>query len=985
MFDRFRVLVAVLLLSTGSSIATVAQGRALFVRHGNLVPSSTASNDASSLMRTLLAGPSGSERRAGVTTAIAPGTRLLGIATDGGRVVVDVSASFTTSADAELALEQIVKSLASLGYAQFSVRTPDPAAPKAWLEVGAAPPSTTPILDLPPPPVLPSKVTGVLTGKTIAVSPGHGYYWHSSLGWTTQRGNIGGLTEDIHTNEIAMEWVIPYLENAGARVISCRDRTRNTNEHIVDNDGGPGYVETGSWGLGGGAGFNSATYRFATTAAAETARATFTTTVAAAGAYPVWIGYKAGTNRATDARVLVEHAGGTSEVKIDQTADDLRLRYLGTFWFDPATPARVHVSNQSSQVGRVVIADHVRIGGGLGSIARGGTSNRPRWQEASRYWTQFAGAPSSVWNSVSSGEDNSDDVTARPRYAEWRGANAFVSIHTNAGGGTGTSSFIHNTSPSAGSSALQNAVHTQLISDIRSLYDPAWTDRGKKTANFGEVRVLSTMPGVLLELAFHDDPNKKDHVFLHDPNFRQVCGRAIARGVIRYFNQTAPFPPEPPTRVRVTQDGNGGLRVSWDAAAAASGYVVEESTDGLSFSGVGMTVTGTTWTTTPLPHGALRGYRVRATNASGQSLPTEVVVGRTGPTGRADVLLVQGFDRLEKNVKEPDNRRNYLARFLDAIGRIADYSVAIDSASNEALATNRVPIQNYRAVVFALGEESTADETFSLTEQNLVRAYLQIGGRVFVSGAEIAWDLDQQGSATDRAFYRTWLAASYVNDDANVYRAGPAAGSAFAGLPDLTFDNGTAGTYDVNYPDSLAPSGTGAKNSLLYRGTSFVAATEQVNGNARVLNWGFPFETITDRALAGRYMDRAIDFLLQPRALDVVRTATPGGTVPITIERPAHASAQYVLAASFSTQPGIPVGGGRTVPLVLDPLFATSFGSSAGVFQGFVGTLDGSGRANAQVNLPNLPIQGLRFYVSGVVLTGPTIVDVLPWRRVTVQ
>ena len=65
-----------------------------------------------------------------------------------------------------------------------------------------------------------------LAGRRIVVSPGHGYYWHSSLGWTTQRGVIDGLIEDVHTNEIMFDHVLPYLEGAGANVISCRARTR---------------------------------------------------------------------------------------------------------------------------------------------------------------------------------------------------------------------------------------------------------------------------------------------------------------------------------------------------------------------------------------------------------------------------------------------------------------------------------------------------------------------------------------------------------------------------------------------------------------------------------------------------------------------------------------------------------------------------------------------------------------------------------------
>ena len=53
-------------------------------------------------------------------------------------------------------------------------------------------------------------------------------------------------------------------------------------------------------------------------------------------------------------------------------------------------------------------------------------------------------------------------------------------------------------------------------------------DDGTQQANFGEVRELSTMPGCLIELAFHD--NEDDAEALADPRFRRVAARAIAHG-----------------------------------------------------------------------------------------------------------------------------------------------------------------------------------------------------------------------------------------------------------------------------------------------------------------------------------------------------------------------------------------------------------------------------------------------------------------------
>jgi len=59
----------------------------------------------------------------------------------------------------------------------------------------------------------------------------------------------------------------------------------------------------------------------------------------------------------------------------------------------------------------------------------------------------------------------------------------------------------------------------------------------------------------------------------------------------------------------------------------------------------------------------------------------------------------------------------------------------------------------------------------------------------------------------------------------------------------------------------------------------------------------------------------------------------------------------YVAALSLGTL-GIPVPGGRTIPLDLDALFVFSVGGLFGAFTGNVGTLDGSGTGFARLAIP---------------------------------
>ncbi len=123
---------------------------------------------------------------------------------------------------------------------------------------------------------------------------------------------------------------------------------------------------------------------------------------------------------------------------------------------------------------------------------------------------------------------NSDvdmELVERAAMANRLGADLFLSIHCNAGGGTGFESYIY---PDAGArtQALQGAIHEHL----GRLYGSyGLTDRGKKTANFAVLR-LTQMPAILLENLFID--TERDAAKLADSTFRQQIAGAIAGGLV---------------------------------------------------------------------------------------------------------------------------------------------------------------------------------------------------------------------------------------------------------------------------------------------------------------------------------------------------------------------------------------------------------------------------------------------------------------------
>ena len=132
--------------------------------------------------------------------------------------------------------------------------------------------------------------------------------------------------------------------------------------------------------------------------------------------------------------------------------------------------------------------------------------------------------------------DTTVSLSARTNDANKWGADAYVSIHINAGGGTGFESFVY---PNVGQATrnLQNAVHSEVMKVFSG-----FRDRGKKQANFHVLRETK-MSAVLTENGFID--TKKDADFLKsEANLRKI-GEAHALGVAKYFSLKKIAQPKP--------------------------------------------------------------------------------------------------------------------------------------------------------------------------------------------------------------------------------------------------------------------------------------------------------------------------------------------------------------------------------------------------------------------------------------------------------
>jgi hypothetical protein len=194
---------------------------------------------------------------------------------------------------------------------------------------------------------------------------------------------------------------------------------------------------------------------------------------------------------------------------------------------------------------------------------------------------------------------------------------------------------------------------------------------------------------------------------------------------------------------------------------------------------------------------------------------------------------------------------------------------AFETCANEAIISAAVNLPDYQAVFWLLGDESTADETFNSVEQARVRTYLQSGGNLFVSGSEVAWDLDAQarGTTTDEAFLHDYLKADYVSDDANNFSVSGIAGSIFDGL---NFTYGSS-PYPEDYPDAINAFGGSAVclryGNGLNAGIQFAGTFSGGSRSGKLVYLGFPFETISSAPMRQEVMRRALEFFFGTTAV----------------------------------------------------------------------------------------------------------------------
>ncbi len=758
-------------------------------------------------------------------------------------------------------------------------------------------------------------------GHGLTADADDGHPEDGDRGWYTQRPLLHGMIEDFG-NIDQLTYFVDYALNAGATVVPTRPVGFQPSEVVLDNVD-PGVTWSGDWKPSASTIYygnpGDVPYLYAEAAERETAVARYTPNIPESGWYPVYAWARPGADRISQLYRVV-HSGGGYEIRVNHRRVGRGWVWLGTHYFEAGDTGYVEISNLAPNpqaLPGVVIADAIRFGNGIGDIDRGtGPTGVPREFEASRYWVErMAGqnAPERVYD-LDGVDDQGDNVGAPPRMAalmnrETEGSywdRIYVSFHTNASGRQrGALGLFNGDHPTRLQREYATLVHDEVCSDMERLdegiaFQGDWNDTGGTIyggINYGEIRntyLNGELTATILEVAYHDKP--EDVELLVQPGFRRSVGRSTLQGIVRFLNRATegrvPIVnlPDSPGQVSARSTTEGTVALVWESPAQSSiggdpatGFVVYQSTDGNGYGPIQQidNPTARTATVSGLMPGSLVFFRISAVNDGGESVPSHPVAVRVPVRAPASVLLVDGVDHddasLLPSITLADNLGSTKAgggtapilraashsstdAFLAHADALQAAGIDFDSCHADAVTADAVALRRYATVIWILAKDQGPGQNPAAEEQRL-KAYLQNGGHLFVTGRALTWNIITPAEL--QQFYTFNLLPTSIGpqNQTALLQGGP--GTIFDGLDPIRID--------LSPGDLAGPGATPAppEGRTLQAYTDLMQGFAGVQGETpayRLVNFALPLQSIATPEARSQLMVRTLNFLRLPTA-----------------------------------------------------------------------------------------------------------------------
>jgi len=256
-------------------------------------------------------------------------------------------------------------------------------------------------------------------------------------------------------------------------------------------------------------------------------------------------------------------------------------------------------------------------------------------------------------------------------------------------------------------------------------------------------------------------------------------------------------------------------------------------------------------------------YNATATAVGHRSAVVTGLVVTDGVTVTQDFALAPAPSVLLVDDDGGQGYETYYTAALNALGR------GHDEWTVEALGSpSTADLVPYRVLVWFIGNDSSV--TLTSADQSVLASFLDGGGRLFVTGQDIGWDIGRSPSIAP--FYTDYLHATYVRDDTNLTTL---IGSDICAGQTIQI-GGSGGANNQTYPSEVSPADAEATPLFAYQGDG-TGALKVKDGAYKVVYFAFGFEAINSAADRQAVMDRVLDYLTDDEpAMRIEKAAEPG-------------------------------------------------------------------------------------------------------------
>ncbi|MEO7263823.1 MAG: family 10 glycosylhydrolase [Ferruginibacter sp.] len=280
------------------------------------------------------------------------------------------------------------------------------------------------------------------------------------------------------------------------------------------------------------------------------------------------------------------------------------------------------------------------------------------------------------------------------------------------------------------------------------------------------------------------------------------------------------------------------------------------------------------------------------------------IYSRSSNVAGPKVLIVDGFDRFGGSGSYPNSTHSFVTSYFKSLRNKA--ALQISSVADERIVDGSVLLTNYDIVVWFSGDESGTPLVLTTAERSAIKAFLDNGGKLLISGSEIAYTIGRSTSANyDLAFMSNYLKSAYVADGAATYT--PATGIVGTPFEGLNIPFGIV--YPEDFPDAVSPA-NGSINILNYNiapykaGVAYTGLFGAGTNPGALIYLSFTLETAADTSIT-LFMDKALQYfsvpiLSTPAANDDAATTQTAAAKRINVLANDYANGVALNASSLS-------------------------------------------------------------------------------------